>query len=243
MKKRYKVDNKCPHCTQAENNLHIIKCPTQHDQRQHFFQKMDLLLKHNKTEPGLSLLLIRALKGEPLQPLNQDSNKEWTRQLIQEQKKIGIDKMWLGHMTQTWGDIQEHTYRQTGQKAAYTGTRWARIILQQIFQYVLRQWEHRNQKLHQQLQSPAPYREAIQRDIKELYRKFEHTPEIFPRLYKHKLNDLLKKPMRYLLRWHSLMKTLDQYAEVQNKKRPGQDIRKYLHMNDKPPERRSNTAG
>ena len=218
-------------------------CPALQTQRQKLFQKMETTLKNNKTDPDLCKLLITALKGEPLHEHNPEKNKEWIRQLIQEQKKIGTEKMWLGHITQTWGDIQEAEYRNTGQKAVYTGTRWARIIIHQIFQHALCQWEHRNQTVHKQLQQPAPYREAIQQDITTLYRKFEHTPDIFPQLYKHKLTDLLKKPMRYLIRWHVLMKPMDQYASVQNKKRPGQDIRKYLHMHDKPPERCRTDAG
>lgn len=193
-------------------------------------------MKSNKTNLGLRELIINNLKGQTLQYKGRYKNKAWINQLIQEQSNIGNEQMRLGHITQTWGDIQEHKYWQAGQKAAYTGTRWARIILQQIFQHVLYQWDQRNKKLHQHLQQPAPYQEAVQQDIRRLYWKFEKTPDVFPRLYKHKLEQLLLKAMRYLLQGHALMRPLEQYVKVQAKRRSRQDVRKFLHMHEKPPE-------
>ena len=111
------------------------------------------------------------------------------------------------------------------------------MVIQQIFQHMLDRWTQRNKKLHKNLQQPTQYRAAIQEKITDLYKKYEKTLDVFPRLYKHKLQNLLQKPMRYLLRWHDLMQPMERYAQLQQQKRQGEDIRKYLHMQDKPPER------
>ena len=237
MQKRYHVKNQCPFCSQPENNLHLIDCEHHTEQKQAFLQKLQLILHHNKTNKTLANLILCALNGEKLKPpKHKQPQHAWTCQLIQEQNQIGSKQMWLGHITQTWGDIQEQEYRNTGQDSGYTGTRWTRIIIQQIFKYVIQCWNQRNQKIHQQLQQPAPYREAIQQAISNLYKKYHKTPEVFPSLFKHKLENLIKKPMRYLLRWYNLMKPMEEYAKQQRKHRMGADIRKYLKMQEKPPE-------
>ena len=236
LQKRYNTQNKCPYCKLPENHLHVITCATHKEDNERFYQKFENMLKRNKTDLGLSKLMIQMLKGEEIEYDEKYKNKIWIQQLITEQKKIGTELMWTGHITQTWGDIQEHEYRQTEQKIGYTGSRWARIVLQHIFKHMLDRWSQRNKKLHNNLQQPTPYREAIQAKITELYTKYEKTPEVFPRLYKHKLKHLLQKPMRYLLRWYDIIQPMDRYAKVQKQKRPGTDIRKYLPMQDKPPE-------
>ena len=80
------------------------------------------MLKRTKADLGLRKLLIKTLKGEVLQYDERYKNKAWIQQLITEQREIGVKQLWLGHLTQTWGDIQEHEYRQTGQAIGYTGS-------------------------------------------------------------------------------------------------------------------------
>lgn len=237
MKKRYHTHDKCPYCQLPETNLHVIQCSSHKEESVRFYKKLENMLKRNKTDQGICELLIKTLKGEAMQCEEKYKNKTWLQQLITEQTEIGVDQLWLGHITQTWGDIQEHEYRKTGQVSGYTGSRWTRLVVQQIFQHMLDRWTQRNQKLHKNLQKTPQYRAAIQEKITELYTKYEKTPDVFPRLYKHKLRTLLQKPMRYLLRWYALMQPMERYAKIQQQKRQGNDIRKYLHMQEKPPER------
>ena len=234
MAKRYHTENKCPHCQQPENNRHIVNCPKQKEQQEKFYRNLAKRLEAIHTDNTLKNLLLNSLQGKELSVKNDHKNKHWMEQLIQEQNQIGIQNLWLGHLTQTWGDIQEHIYRQQGQHHSRTGTRWATTVITQIFKHVLSCWRQRNETLHKHLQTPAPYQEAIQKDIEELYNKYRGTLEVLPSLYKHKLQDLLQKPLKYLLRWHQLMQPMNRHAILQQKQRPGQDIRQFFQQKPTP---------
>ena len=137
MAKRYHTENKCPHCQQPENNRHIVNCPKQKEQQEKFYRNLAKRLEAIHTDNTLKNLLLNSLQGKELSVKNDHKNKHWMEQLIQEQNQIGIQNLWLGHLTQTWGDIQEHIYRTQGKHHSLTGTRWAKIVITQILKYVL----------------------------------------------------------------------------------------------------------
>ena len=51
---------------------------------------------------------------------------------IGEQKNIGNEKMWLGFLAQSWGDIQEKNYRDMQEDKKLTGTRWERLMFKEF---------------------------------------------------------------------------------------------------------------
>ena len=139
-------------------------------------------------------------------------------------------------MTQTWGDIQEHHYRQRKQFRLYTRTMWSHRVVTAIYRHAIQAWKDRNKMGHETSQQKAPEREYLKTKIQTLYKKHQHAPDILPQLYRRSMQELLKSDTRYLWRWIQRMELMDAYKELQDKRRKGQDIRQYLPMQEKPPE-------
>ena len=161
---------------------------------------------------------------------------EWLEKIMKAQEKIGEGQIWKGFITQQWGDYQEKKYRDMHEDRQYTGTTWAKFLITEIYRHMLDTWGKHNKKLHRKNQTENPHREKLQAEIENLYRQYEHTPEILKCLYKHRLHKLLQKSTAYLKKWKEIMDGMESSSKVQVKRRAGQDIQKYLPMLEKPPE-------
>ena len=155
--------------------------------------------------------------------------------MIKQQKRLGPEAIWKGIITQQWGDYQEHWYRQRGAEKQYTGTLWTGKLVMEIYRFVTEIWKHQNEKMHNSNEM-KPHREKLQKEVERLYTKYRETPEILACIYKHSLKKLLGKSIGYLQKWHEIMEGMETTEKILRLQREGRDIRKYLPMQEKPPE-------
>ena len=109
MHRRYGTSKTCTQCGQIEGALHIIMCTTRRQQKDNFLEKLKIKMEQMQTDTGLQHLLLQMLNGQVNQPDKREIQEEiWPMQLRSEQTNIGVEKLWQGFFTQTWG-----TYRKT----------------------------------------------------------------------------------------------------------------------------------
>lgn len=234
--KRYNTGQTCLFCDKLENAIHLIQCKDRRHTHASFYTEVQQKLRDMGTEPALQELLISMLQGNPTERSDKEEYYNWNTKLIQEQTKIGTEKIWKGFITQTWGDIQEHHYRQTQMPQHYTGTTWTHRVIAILYNRALQAWKERNDKLYDKAEQLSAEKQHLQQHISKLYRKHKNTPGILPQLYRRKHKQLMESNIRYLRRWFQIMEPIDKHYEVEMKRRQGHDIRKYLPMQERPPE-------
>lgn len=215
LNKRYNTSNKCPFCKQRENVIHILRCTARHTTQQTFYQDTQQKLQELETEPTLQNIFLSLLQGHTPSRSTTETYYNWNTQLIQEQTGIGIDHLWKGFITQTWGDIQEQHYRQRQMPPQYTGTMWTHRIVTIMYLRALQGWHERNDKIYDNTLQQGAERTHLQGKISHLYRKHRHTPTILPQLFHRTRRCLLESNTRYLRRWLQIMEPIDANYEVE----------------------------
>ena len=234
--KRYNTRQTCPFCNQTENAMHIIQCKSRIITQNSFYRAMKEKLQELHTEPSLQTIFLTMIQGRQTIRSHSEEYYEWTSQLLEEQSKIGNDKLWKGYITQTWGDIQEHHYQQTHQPHHYTGTTWTHRVITLLYNRVLQAWTDRNTAIYDKEEKKSAEKQYLQQQTTYLYRKHKHTKGILPQLFHRNHKQLMDSSTRYLRRWLQIMQPIDKHYEVEKKRRQGQDIRRYLPMQERPPE-------
>ena len=238
MKHRYKLDAPCPHCREPENSQHLTRCRRQVQHITQFYEDMASKLRAWNTEPGLARLIIQSLQGEEREYTGTES-AAWITQLRDEQNRIGQSNIWRGFLSQTWGDIQERHYRRSKSKQSSSGAQWTRRLLQSIWRFILETWSRRNTKLHDDPAQTTPHRKHITAQVCLIYNTHKQNPEIFRGLYKHELQELIKKKTKYLIKWLGIATPISDMAKVKSKRQGSRDIRAYLPMATHPPDKPS----
>lgn len=196
MRKRYRGTNKCPHCKELEMAAHLTQCSLEEQSRDIFIDRLAERLQALQTDRGLMQLLLDLLNNRKgTVPRINIENKIWTLQLRYEQTQIGNQKLWSGYLTQTWGDIQEPIYREKNSPAHLTGSKWVKIVIKEIFQYVLSVWQRRNETVHETTGQVSHMREHILAQVRALYGKYSKHTDILLGLYKHNIDTLEKNPL------------------------------------------------
>lgn len=67
---------------------------------------------------------------------------------IEEQRKLGSEAIYMGILTQTWGDIQEGDYRQRREPRELTGNRWVKTMILEMYSLLQILWKTRNERVH-----------------------------------------------------------------------------------------------
>lgn len=239
IRQRYNTNQPCPHCTGKENRDHIIRCPAQKTTQANFITNLQQKLTQWRTEPGLKSLIIQYLTTNTGTYHGTKKNKPWTQQLLTEQFQIGPSKIWLGFMSQTWGDIQEAFHRREHHHASLTGTLWTKRLIIQLWQFFLDQWTIRNNKLHNNNAHKSIQHEQLRNQMENLYRKHcIHTGE-YKFLFKKNILTLKKHNRAYLQRWIDLAEMIPKNNDILQKRqrRYGTDIKKFLSQSSHPPPR------
>ena len=166
---RYKAANQCPHCKQEEDGQHMMEFPMRTMETALFKQCLTRKLKLLRTDEKLRRMLVNYMFGGKGVMAYND---RWLKRIHADQDRIGIGKIWKGYITQQWGDYQEKTYRENDKAKQYTGTKWAKILLTEMYKHMLDTWGRRNDKLHQNNKRENPQREKLQEEIGRLYRKY-----------------------------------------------------------------------
>lgn len=120
-----------------------------------------------------------------------ETNFKWTHDLIQGQKYLGKDKLWIRFITQKWGDIQETYHHREKHNQGYMGKSWATKVLQSIWALSLGLWKKRTQAVHKG--KDTPHQQDLGSTITVLYDNIRKIPNIISKLFKHDKATLLKK--------------------------------------------------
>ena len=234
--RRYHTTTQCPNCNHRDTRDHMLQCADNQQNIKAFLASHQKLLETWKTEPGLARLWISFLKQDNAVYTGTENNKPWTDTLIREQGKLGKNKMWLGFISQKWGDIQEAFHRREHHDQGYLGRSWATKVIHHVWKFYLSLWKKRTQAVHKG--NIPPHRQELSRIIVQLYDQLRKVPNILEGLFKFEQATLLEKRTKYLMRWVQIAKEVPKKEGVRKYRRTrlGQDIRKYLKMAMKPPE-------
>ena len=236
--RRYDTTTHCAKCPAEDTRDHMKHCPDNAMDQETFYKKLIQQLGQWKTEPGLARLVIQFLRNDSPTYTGTETNQEWTKQLIQEQQAYGPETMWLGFLTQTWGDVQDQFHRREKHEQSFTGTLWATKLIKQIWKQALNLWKKRVLNVYKDEQPVTPHRQDLIKQIRKMYGKIKEIPNILRGLFKYDLRDLIEQPTKYLTRWLRIAKYIPKNEIVWNnrRKKMGQDIRKVLPMASDPPD-------
>jgi hypothetical protein len=142
---------KCKICPELyENNLHLLRC--QHPDMRQLLDDGDLFLTKQHQDHGdsellniLQLALAESAHNSNWNPSLAATSVAW-RPAIEEQSSIGWIHLYMGRISQQLIEQMEDHYRSLNLNTKqYTGERWARKFIINIWDLVLRLWKQRNE--------------------------------------------------------------------------------------------------
>ena len=134
----------------------------------------------------------------------------------QQQKAIGIHMIWRGIITQKLGDIQEDTYRRGKFDRSFTGTNWARMVVNLFLTHFENLWEKRNSLLPNNLKLVGE-REYLQEKIDTILKSKPEIP-IFLRSFYNRgevLRHTKSAKIKNLKRWIDVISDIKAFNEFQ----------------------------
>jgi hypothetical protein len=182
----------CPFdCNEEEHRLHYMSCtsPIMVHQRLHLRQHLLRRLRNRNTSPLilsiLSYILLELDSGqEPVvqPPWQHIPHHATIAHLFIHQQDLGWTSMLQGFIPHEWSILQQSYLRRNprvvdnpskSQKNGNSIETWKRHLVQELIQYSLDSWKHRNDQLHGALETTnrKQHRQQLIRRIHELYRE------------------------------------------------------------------------
>jgi hypothetical protein len=145
---------RCPLCNHLEETTnHLLTCSRGIQEATR--QKIAEYLWRDTTNHGnseLNNIIEIALSETPQnmswEPLKNAVSPELQKS-IRQQTKIGWGQLWRGRLTKEIAVFMENHYRNLNlDSKRYTGTRWCKMLIQNIWNSVLQLWKQRNEMIH-----------------------------------------------------------------------------------------------
>lgn len=137
-----------------------------------------------------------------------------------------------GIMTQTFGNIQEGTYRLNNFPKEMTGTTWARNVVRIFLIFFEELWEKRNEIFFSGT-SASSEREYLQEKLRKLLSREREIPPNFRTLHQKavKISTNKKAKISELKRWIDVTSDFDRWKDYQERhdRKIGKHIRQYLN--------------
>jgi hypothetical protein len=217
----------CPLCGNLEEtNEHLLTCPTVGQQQ--IRDQMSAYMRRDNENHGNSELnnIIELALTESI------TNRNWTpvmsavsRELvpcIQQQNKIGWQHLFRGRIAKKMADFMESHYRSMPiDRKRYTGVRWCKMLIKNIWNTVLRLWENRNEWIHgKQLQAE---RRTEQQRVHHRVCKYYEMRDLLEhgdreKIFYKDLDDMLNEDARYLKAWLKLAQRVFSMARKEQAK-------------------------
>jgi hypothetical protein len=203
----------CPLCGNLEEtNDHLLDCPTS-EQQQIRYQMNAYIWRDNENHGNSELNnIIELALTESI------TNRKWTpvmsavsRELvpcIQQQNKIGWHHMFRGRIAKKMSEFMESHYRSMPiDRKRYTGERWSKMLIKNIWNMVLKLWEKRNEMIHGKQQQVG--RRTEQQRLHHRVCKYYETRDLLEhgdqeKIFYKDLEDMLHEDNRYLKAWLKL---------------------------------------
>jgi hypothetical protein len=195
-----------------ETSDHILECrlPCQHEIR----NKISDFLWRDNGNFGNSELnnIIEIALSESIH------NKEWKPVMsaispellpcIRQQNKIGWYHLYKGRMAQAMIRVMEEHYRALNADAKkYTGERWGKMLITNIWNMVLQLWEKRNEIIHGKKfqEEQRTDRQRLQHKVQKLYEMRETLDRIDrEKIFYKEMEEIIKEDTRYIKAWLKL---------------------------------------
>jgi hypothetical protein len=141
---------KCPLCNcLEETNVHLLECqhPSQQNIREdlYFYMQKDI---HNMGNGELNNLMELALQESTVNPHWKPDLahvSEHLSRFIREQGSIGWQELYRGRIAKSIVTVMDTNYQNANaNRLQYTGKRWTRALLRNIWNTVLKLWKNRN---------------------------------------------------------------------------------------------------
>ena len=131
-----------------------------------------------------------------------NSKALWDKQL-----SIGWRNALGGSLSHLWKEIQQQHYALLGRK--WTGARWVRNLIQQLWLISWDQWEDRNKKLHDSpLADDLSGALSLNRSIRnEWIQGTLNMPKRVRKTFPKKVERLLNKPLETRKQWFTLVRS------------------------------------
>jgi hypothetical protein len=153
---------KCSSCNiHSETETHLYRCPTRRAAMEDVFLDETLcdFLEENHTSPALAYTLLEALYSDlrddryPKFSNRHGANDPKYRKLHQTQAYIGWSQLFQGRLVKDWSQLQEEFIDQNNadmklDRRYYSGTIWARKLINLLWSTVREQWDDRNADRH-----------------------------------------------------------------------------------------------
>jgi lipopolysaccharide export system protein LptC len=192
-----------------ETNDHMLRC--QHSrQQQTRMQVNDYLWKDNENHGNselnniIELALSESMHNKDWKPVMSAISRELLP-CIQQQNKIGWHHLYKGRLSRRMIQFMEAHFRQLSIDCKkYTGERWGKMLLRNIWNMVLRLWETRNEIIHgKQIQAEQQTeRHRLQHRVRKYYEMMdtlEHSDK--EKIFYKDEETMLSEDTRYITAW------------------------------------------
>ena len=198
MEKRKQWESKlCPLCkVSVEDSQHVIVCPD-HRAREKYTSSLQKLIDHMKrthTNPSIQNIFLHTLSnGNSHQFMHHIPNVEIDpifHEAAREQDVIGWTKMFHGHISTKWAEVQHQHYKKM-YKNPPSISHGAKNIVLQFYTISHDMWTHRNEIVHEKVEESLNLRESIQLQQK-FTKSFNAGPSAALPIHKYMFEDTLK---------------------------------------------------
>jgi hypothetical protein len=235
---------RCKLCASLmEDNIHLLKCThgkmrlTQARIQQHLLGQ----LHENGNSEIINLIdigLAESLITTEWKPDMAYVTKPW-REGIEDQNKIGWRQIYYGRIAKKLIQAMDQHYRKVNaNEFKYSGERWARQLIQNIWDVVLALWQTRNDTIHQ-TEARQQEKQRIEKMEKRVRRCYNFKEELQhgerARWFTDTVEDMLKKDARFIDSWTKAVERLIVITKREKKKRPKEStiMERFFNMDTK----------
>jgi hypothetical protein len=210
-----------------EDNIHLLKC--KHSRMQETQRRISQHLEKNLHDHGSSELtnlieigLLSSLEKDGTADLSYVS-AEWNT-AIRDQNSIGWIHIYRGRIAKSMIKAMDEHYATLGvNRMKYTGERWAKQLINNLWKTVLELWSTRNDLIHQETSArkDAYMKERITTRIQRCYEdKDLLTAKERQQWFSTDIKEILEQDHKYLTAWITIVERLIRIVQREQKSRP-----------------------
>jgi hypothetical protein len=209
-----------------EHNDHLLTCSRAI--QEHTRQKIIDYIWHDNTNHGnlelnniIKLALFESAYKETWQPLAGETLLE-IRKCIIHQNTIGWNQLVKGRITKEMRKVMDNHYQKLNLNTRrYTGERWCKLLIKNIWQVILQLWKQRNEIIHD-LVSASQLSKTQERLATRVHKCYEWKDTLTladrERIFYTDANQLLQEDQRLIKAWIQVAERIIKTAKKENKK-------------------------
>jgi hypothetical protein len=225
-----------------ENNIHLLNC--KHPSMRKIKEDIDNYLLKQYHDHGnselinvLQISLEVCINDDKWKPTLAHISTEW-KTSIQEQSEIGWIQIFNGRIANSMATQMDEHYKNLNINVkTYTGERWARKLIINIWTTILKLWKQRNELIYdkENQQTRLAQRDKLESRIRRCYQfKDNLSANDRRQWFDQRLQDKLQQDPNHLNPWLLMTERLIRIAKREKKKRPKESLimHRYFGIND-----------